>query len=140
MSNQNVSLKSLLAPNKKVAVEVPGLPGFVVELAFLSREIILNIRKKATTPVFKAGRGKIEENFDEDLFLQLYAEQTVLGWSGLKFKYLDKLAPVDISGIDPEDELAYSQENALYLLKNSSDFDSFVSEKVSDLGNFSQSK
>lgn len=136
----NVSLKSLLAPNKKVSTEFPGLPGFLVELAFLSRENILAIRKKATRQLFKAGRAKIEEEFDEELFLQLYSEQTVLGWSGLKFNYLEKLAPVELNGLDPEDELEFTKENALYLLKNSTDFDNFVSDKVSNLGNFSQSK
>lgn len=136
----NVSLKSLLAPNKKVSVEYPGLPGFVIELAFLSRETILAIRKKATRQTFKPGKTRVEEDFDEELFLQLYSEQTVLGWSGLKFSYLDKLAPVDITGVDADDELEFSKENALYLLKNSTDFDNFVSEKVSSLGNFSQSK
>ena len=40
---------------------------------------------------------------------------------------------------DLEDELAYTSENALYLMKNSSNFDAFVSEQVSDLGNFSTS-
>ena len=62
----------------------------------------------------------------------------IKGWKGLKFKYINLLVPVDVSQFDPEDELAYSKENALMLMKNSSDFDSFVSEKVNDLGNFSK--
>jgi hypothetical protein len=35
-------------------------------------------------------------------------------------------------------ELEFTPENALYLMKNSSNFDGFVSEQVSDLGNFSK--
>jgi hypothetical protein len=133
-----VSLKSILAPNKKVTVDFPGMPGFTVQLAFLSREITLNIRKKSTKTVFK---GKhTQEEFDEDMFLKLYTEQTVLGWEGLKFGYLEQLAPVDLSGVDPEDFLEYTTENALYLVKNSSVFDSFVSDQVGDLGNFTSSK
>lgn len=133
----SISLKSLLVPSKSVEVEYPGLPGFFVNLCFLSRETLLNIRKKSTKTSFK--NRQASEDFNEELFLQLYVEAAVKGWSGLKLKYLEQLAPVDLSGQDMEAELEFSAENALYLMKNSSNFDAFVSEQVSDLGNFSTS-
>lgn len=133
----DICLKSLLVPSKSVEVEYPGMPGFVVQVAFLSRETLLNIRKKSTKTSFK-NRQPTEE-FNEDLFLQLYVENAVKGWSGLKLRYLEQLAPVDLTGQDMEAELKYTSENALYLMKNSSDFDSFISDQVSDLGNFSTS-
>ena len=133
-----VSLKSILAPNKQVTVEFPGMPGFEVKLAFLSRETVLNLRKKATKTTFK-GRSAHDE-FDDELFLKLYTEQTVLGWSGLKFSYLEQLVPIDMTGIDSEDQLAFDSENALYLIKNSTSFDNFVSDQVQDLGNFTKNK
>lgn len=130
-----ISLKTLLVPSKSVQVEYPGMPGFFIDLAFLSRETLLNIRKKSTKTSFK-NRQAVEE-FNEDLFLQLYVENAVKGWSGFKLKYLEQLAPVDLTGQDMEAALEYTAENALYLMKNSSNFDGFVSEQVSDLGNFS---
>jgi len=130
-----VSLKNLLVASKSVQVEYPGYPDFKLSLNFISRETLISIRKKATKTVYK-NRQPTEE-FDEDTFLKLYVENAVKGWSGLKFAYVDKLAPVDLEGLDLEDELAYSEENALYLMKNSSDFDAFVTEKVADLANFS---
>lgn len=133
-----ISLKSLLVPSKTVDVEYPGMPGFVVTLSFLTREALLNIRKKSTKTSFK--NRQPQEEFDEQLFLDLYTKASVKGWKGLKLSYVEQLAPVDLSGHDPEDTLAYSEENALYLMKESSNFDAFVSEKVSDLGNFSTSK
>ena len=132
----DLSLKSLLVPSKSIEVEYPGMPGFTVNLAFLSRETVINIRKKATKTTFK--NRQAQEELNDELFLQLYVENAVKGWNGLKIKYLEQLAPVDVSKLDPEDELNYSAENALYLMKNSSDFDSFISEQVSDLGNFSK--
>jgi len=131
----SLSLKSLLVPSKAVEVEYPGMPGFKVNIAFLSRETLLNIRKKSTKTTFK-NRQAVDE-FNEDLFLQLYVENAVKGWTGLKLTYLEQLAPVDLSGQDMDAELEYSSENALYLMKNSSNFDGFISEQVSDLGNFS---
>ena len=130
-----LSLKNLLVPSKAVEVEYPGMPGFKIDLAFLSRETLVSIRKKSTKVSFK-NRQPVED-FNDELFLQLYVENAVKGWSGLKLKYLEQLAPVDLTGQDLEDELAFTTENALYLMKNSSDFDAFVSEQVSDLANFS---
>jgi hypothetical protein len=132
-----ISLKSLLVPSKSVEVEYPGLPGFKLNIAFLSRETLLNIRKKSTKTSFK--NRQASEEFNEDLFLQLYVENAVKGWSGLKLSYLEQLAPVDLSGQDMQAELEFTPENALYLMKNSSNFDGFISEQVSDLGNFSSS-
>jgi hypothetical protein len=131
-----LSLKTLLVPSKAVEVEYPGMPGFVIDLAFLSRETLLNIRKKSTKTSFK-NRQPVEE-FNDELFLQLYVENAVKGWKGFKLSYLNQLAPVDLTGQNMEDELEYTAENALFLMKNSSNFDAFVSEQVSDLGNFTK--
>lgn len=134
----SLSLKTLLVPSKSVEVEYPGMPEFKIQVAFLSRETLQQIRKKATKTTFK-NRQPVEE-LDDELFLSLYVQSCIKGWSGLKLKYLEQLAPVDVSGQDPEALLEYSEENALALMKNSTNFDAFISEQVTDLGNFSNSK
>ena len=134
----SISLKNLLVPSKALEVEYPGMPEFKIQVAFLSRETLQSIRKKSTKTSFK-NRQPVEELNDE-LFLELYVKNAVKGWTGLKLKYLEQLAPVDLTGQDQDAELEYSEENALYLMKNSSNLDSFISEQVTDLGNFSASK
>ena len=133
----NISLKTLLVPSKTVEIEYPGLMGFKVKVSFLSRETLVGIRKKATKTAFK-NRQPVEE-LNDDLFLQLYVQASVKGWSGLKLSYLEQLAPVDLSGQDPEAELEFNDENALFLMKNSANFDAFISETVTELGNFQSS-
>lgn len=133
-----LSLKTLLVPSKAIEVEFPGMPGFFIDIAFLSRETLINIRKKATKTTFK--NRQPQEDLNDELFLQLYVDQAVKGWRGLKISYLEQLAPVDVSNLNPDDELNYTSENALYLMKNSTNFDSFISEQVGDLGNFSKNK
>ena len=128
----------MLVPSKEITVEYPGMPGFEVQVSFLSRETLQNIRKKATKTTFK-NRQPVEE-LNDDLFLELYVKGCIKGWAGLKLKYLEQLAPVDVSDQDPDGELEYTEENALYLMKSSTNFDSFISEKVTDLGNFSKNK
>ena len=134
VSVSNLSLKSLLVPSKSVEVEFPGFNGFKIQLSFLSRETLVGIRKKATKITFK-NRQPTEE-LNDDLFLQLYVAACIKSWSGLKLTYLEQMAPVDLSGQDMEAELEFSDENALFLMKSSSNFDSWVSEQVTDLSNF----
>jgi hypothetical protein len=77
-----ISLKTLLVPSKEVEVEYPGMPGFKVNVSFLSRETLVNIRKKATKTTFK--NRQPQEELNDELFLQLYVQAAVKGWSGLK--------------------------------------------------------
>jgi hypothetical protein len=133
----NLSLKSLLVPSKEVEIDFPGFDGFKVQISFLSRETLLNIRKKATKVTFK-NRMQVDE-INDDLFLQLYVAASIKGWSGLKLAYLGQLAPVDLEGQNLDAELAYSEENALFLMKSSGNFDAWISEKVTELGNFQKS-
>ena len=137
VSVSSLSLKSLLVPSKQVEVEFPGLSGFKILLNFLSRETLVGIRKKATKITFK-NRQPTEE-LNDDLFLQLYVAACIKGWSGFKLTYLEQLAPVDLTGQDMDAELEYNEENALFLMKASSNFDSWISENVSELGNFQKS-
>ena len=134
VSAPSLSLKSLLVPSKLVEVEFPGFSGFKVQLSFLSRVTLVGIRKKATKITFK-NRQPTEE-LNDDLFLQLYVAASIKGWTGFKLSYLEQLAPVDLTGQDMNAELDYSEENALFLMKSSSNFDSWVSENVTELGNF----
>ncbi len=130
----SISLKSLLVPSKSVEVEYPGMPGFKITVSFLSRETLVNIRKKATRTSYKNRVSSDEVN--DDLFLQLYVQESIKGWKGLTLAYLEQLAPVDLTGQDLSNELEFTEENALFLMKSSSNFDAFVSETVTDLGNF----
>jgi len=133
----SISLKTLLVPSKSIEVEYPGFPGFKVDVSFLSRETLVGIRKKATKTTFK--NRVTSEELNDDLFLQLYVQASVKGWKGLKLSFVEQLAPVDLTGMNPDEFLEFSEENALMLMKNSSNFDAFISETVTDLGNFQKS-
>jgi len=56
-------------------------------------------------------------------------------------KYLVQLIPVDEDKIsDMEAELPFSLENAEVLMQNSNDFDSWITEVVGDLANFTKTR
>jgi len=140
VKKQPVSLKSLLTPSKTVGISFPGMEGFEVRLTYLAREELLKLRNRSVKQVLNKRTRAYEEQLDNDKFLEEYSKAVVKGWSGLKYSYLEELLLVDTSEVDPEDCLEYNQENAEILLKNSSDFDTWVSEQLGDLENFTKSK
>ena len=140
MSDSPISLSSLMTPSKTVTIDFPGYSGMSVDLCYLAREELLKLRKKCVTTKFDKKTRQPEEVLDEEKFLVEYCKAVIKDWSGLQYQYLEELLLVDVSELDPEDELAYSQENAEVLMKNSSTFDSWVTETVGDLENFTSNK
>ena len=131
-----MDLKSLLVDSKTTWAEFPGLDGFEVELANLSRKELVNLRKKCTSNKFNRKTRAFEESLDDEKFVREFTEATVKGWKGLKLSYLEDLILVDLSGQNPEDEMDYSLDNAHVLVENSSEFDNWLNEVVFDLENF----
>ena len=131
-----MDLKSLLVDSKTTWAEFPGLDGFEVELANLSRKELVNLRKKCTSNKFNRKTRAFEESLDDEKFVNEFTEATVKGWKGLKLSYLEDLILVDLSGQDSNTEMDFSLENAKVLVENSSEFDNWLNEVVFDLDNF----
>ena len=131
-----MDLKSLLVDSKTTWAEFPGLSGFEVELANLSRKELMNLRKKCTSSKFNRKTRAFEESLDDDKFVKEFTEATVKGWRGLKLAYLEDLILVDLKGQNADTEMDFSLENAHVLVENSSEFDNWLNEVVFDLENF----
>tara|TARA_B100000085_G_C18516361_1_gene501793 strand:- start:948 stop:1379 length:432 start_codon:yes stop_codon:yes gene_type:complete len=137
---QPVSLASLLTPSKTVSVDYPSKPGFSIDLTYLAREELLKLRNKCVSQKLNRKTRAFEESLDEDKFLTEYCKAVIKGWTGLKYSYLEELLLVDISKLNPEDELPWTQENAETLMKNAADFDTWLTETVGALENFTKVK
>ena len=137
---KTISLASLLTPSKTVSVDYPGMPGFSVDLCYLAREELIKLRNRCLSQKFNRKTRAFEDQLDEDKFLVEYVKAVIKGWKGLKYSYLEELLLVDISSLNPNDELAFNQENAETLMKNASDFDTWVTEVTGDLENFTKTK
>jgi len=138
--NKKVSLASLLTPSKTVTIDYPGMNGFAVDICYLAREELLKLRNRCVSQKFNRKTRAFEEQLDEDKFLVEYVKAVIKGWKGLKYSYLEELLLVDISNLDPNDELQFTHENAETLMKNASDFDTWVTEVTGDLENFTRVK
>lgn len=135
-----ISLASLMTPSKTVSIDFPGCPGMTIDLCYLAREELIKLRKKCVTTKFSKKTRQPEEELDEEKFLSEYCKAVIKGWKGLKFRYLEELLLVDVTELDPDDELPYTQDNAELLMKNSGDFDTWITEVVGDLENFTGNK
>ena len=140
VKKQPVSLKSLLTPSKTVSIDYPGYEGFAIDLCYLSREELVKLRNKCLKQKFNKKTRAFEDSLDDELFLTEYVSAIIKGWKGLKYKYLEEFLLVDVSKLNLEDELDYTQENAELLMRNSGDFNQWVTDTVGDLENFTHSK
>ena len=133
-------IKNMIAKESSTWVPFPEIEDFEVNLRFLTREDLQKVRTSSLTFKFNKRTRQREEEVDNAKFLEAYAEKAIAGWRGLKVKHLPLLLPVDISSMDPNENIEYSDEEALELLKNSTIFDQFVTDTMSDFEQFSKTK
>lgn len=131
-----MELKKLMVDSKSVWIDFPGLDGFSVEVANLSRKELTGLRKRCTSQKFDRKTRQIAEVLDEDKFVKEFSAATVKGWKGLTLEHLETLILIDIDGQDPSKEVEFSEDNAEVLVTNSTEFDTWLNEVVFDLDNF----
>jgi hypothetical protein len=131
-----MELKKLMVDTKAVWVDFPGLPGFSVEVANLSRKELNGLRKKCTVSKFDRKTRAVVENLDEDKFVTEFSRVTLKNWKGLNLEHLQTLLLIDTEGQDLSKELEFSVDNAETLVSSSTEFDTWLNEVVFDLENF----
>ena len=125
-----------MVDSKAVWIDFPGLSGFSVEVANLSRKELTALRKRCTTQKFDRKSRQLIETLDEDKFVIEFSEASIKNWKGLTVEHLETLILIDTEGQDPTTEIEYTKENAEVLVSNSSEFDTWLNEVVFDLENF----
>ena len=131
-----MDLKQLMVDTKAVWIDFPGLPGFEIEVANLSRKELTGLRKKCTIQKFDRKTRAAVETLDEDKFVTYFSRACIKNWKGLTLAHLETLLLVDIGGQDAAKELEYSEDNAETLVSSSTEFDTWLNEVVFDLDNF----
>ena len=131
-----MELKKLMVDSKADWIDFPGLSGFSVEVANLSRKELTALRKRCTTQKFDRKTRQLVENLDEDKFVIEFAEASIKNWKGLTVEHLETLLLINTDGQEPGTEVEYSKENSEVLVTNSAEFDTWLNEVVFDLDNF----
>ena len=74
-----MELKKLMIDTKSVWIDFPGLSGFSVEVANLSRKELTSLRKKCTGQKFDRKTRQVVEQLDEDKFVTEFTKAVVKG-------------------------------------------------------------
>jgi hypothetical protein len=131
-----IDLKKLILEKKTVSIDFPGMEGFSLDLCYLGPEALKKLRDKClVTKIDKKTRAAVSE-LDDEKFSKEFAIAIIKGWEGFKAKHLAELMLVDISSLDPEELIEFSEENAYTLFKGSDNFARWINEVVFDLANF----
>lgn len=131
-----MDLKKLVVDTKSVWIDFPGLSGFSVEIANLSRKELNNLRKRCTVQKFDRKTRQVIETLDEDKFVTEFTRAVVKNWKGLTLEHLETILLINTEGQDMSKELEYTPENAEVLVSSSNEFDTWLNEVVFDLDNF----
>ena len=125
-----------MVDSKSVWIDFPGLSGFSVEVANLSRKELTNLRKRCTSQKFDRKTRTLVEELNEEKFVTEFSEASIKNWKGLTLEHLETLILIDAGDEDPEKEVEYTKENAEVLVANATEFDTWLNEVVFDLDNF----
>ena len=79
-----MDLKKLMVDTKAVWIDFPGLEGFEVEVANLSRKELNGLRKKCITTRFDRKTRQAVEDLDEEKFVVEFTNAVIKNWKGVQ--------------------------------------------------------
>lgn len=133
-------IKNLMINDKIIEVEFPDSDGFFVNLAYLSRDKLVKIRNRSLVVKFNKRSRQREEEVDNEKFLEEYARETIKGWRGLTIRELARIMPIETANANLDQQVPYTEEDALALLQGSPIFDQFVTDCMNDFELFERDK
>ena len=80
-----MELKKLMVDTKSVWIDFPGLDGFSVEVANLSRKELTSLRKRCTTNKFDRKTRMVQEDLNEEKIISEFSKASIKGWKGQVF-------------------------------------------------------
>ena len=75
-----------MVDSKSVWIDFPGLDGFSVEVANLSRKELTNLRKRCTSQKFDRKTRTLMEELNEEKFVVEFSEASIKNWKGLTLR------------------------------------------------------
>lgn len=133
-------IKNLMISDKIIEVEFPDSNGFFVSLAYLSRDKLVKIRNRSLVVKFNKRSRQREEEVDNEKFLEEYSREVIKGWRGLTIRELARIMPIETANANLDQQVPYSEEDALALLQGSPIFDQFVTDCMNDFELFEREK
>lgn len=117
---------------KEFEVEPLKGSGWRMTIAHIPKPAFAKMQEKNMTRVYdKELRGHVQR-LDVEGTYHDYGQFIVLGWTGLKLKWLQKLVAFDMTGQDPEAAVEYDRETLTDMLRASEDLAVWVANVAID--------
>ncbi len=134
-----MKLSDIVVDTKKVWIPFDGVPGFEVEINYIPRTQMTTLIRDCQKSEFSRKSKQIENKLDEDKFIKKLVTKAINDWKGLTPKKLDEyFLPVDYTDETADTEIQFDPDSTATLIKESSLFDDWLNEKISDLDSFRQ--
>ncbi len=138
---KNLNIAQLAVDTKKMTFDYPGQDGFSVTLTHLSKPEQVRIREDSMISKVDQESGFPYTELDQDLYLRNFASKAINGWKGLTGEILSQIMLIDESMLDdPKEEIDFSIDNAISMLRYSKAFDNWVTSQLGKIDNFRDKK
>lgn len=132
-----MKLSDIVVDTKSVWVDFEGVPGFSVEVNYIPRTEMTRLIRDSQKSELNRKTRQIEVKLDEDKFIRKLVERAINNWKGLTPKIVDEyFVPVQYTKETANTNVPFDLDSAVTLIKESSAFDDWLNEKISDLDSF----
>jgi hypothetical protein len=117
----------------------PYIADFFVKVAYASKFVLNQIREASTETSTNVRTREPEERLNDEKLRDEYSRRIIHGWRGLTPEKLEKILPgLELEGIEPDEEIPFSQEIALAILEVSLEFEDWVVSTAITVENFTK--
>ena len=131
-----MNLKDLVVDAKEAWMEYPDIPGFEVLVGASSKKELAALRTRCIKKKQDRKTRQIVEELDEERFVEEFTALAIKDWKGLRAGDVARLMLADVDPAIADEEVEYSQDNAVVLTTHSTEFDAWLNDAVFDLDNF----
>lgn len=129
------AIKDLLATEEKT-LWVRYTDEFEINIRYLPRRELARISESSQEVTWDKKTHTRIDRVDTEKFYSKFVEKAILGWRGLTLKTLAKIVPIKLGDSDPTNEVVFTKENAIELLRSAYDLDSFLQDAILDVQRF----
>ena len=129
-----MKLTELVVDVKTVWLKYEGVPGFEVQVNYIPRTEMTKMVKDCQTSKMNRKTRSVEMELDDEKFLKKFVRRAISDWKGLTTENVGNFLP--IKETEEKGEIEFSEEAAIYLVKESGEFDEWLNEKITDIDSF----
>lgn len=127
----------------RLTAKVEYKDGIIFDLNFVSRALFQKLTKESTVKKYDPETRNRVAQVDTDKLFVAFCAHAVTGWSGMTVRKAANIVPLKTTGLTAaqlDQEVPFSQEQLVFLIKNSAELESFLNENATQLSVFNDSQ